>query len=419
MRRHAGWAAFVGLFTILTATEADAAGVPIIVDTDISSDVDDVGALAVMHALADNGEAEILSVVVNTRNPVAAACVSVINTYYGRSDLVIGALKPHMQGTPTAYQQALVDGFPHALSDGESAPSALSVYRRSLADAEDASVVIVSIGLLTNLRDLLDSSADDVSELNGKDLVKAKVKKLVVMGGILPSGSEFNFLNDSVATESVVGNWPTPIVYEDAVLGDLISGRPLEQTPATNPVRKAYNVYSGGNGRQSWDPIAVLYGVRGNAGLFRESEPGRNVISPGGANEWMSAADGHETYLIKAASDEQIALELNALMVKSPGIMGPPASNAGGTGGGVSGGGSASGGGVGGGGGTDAGKGGTEASAGNGGLGGSAGAPVSSDRSDGGCTITATKERTTEWELSALGVALALRLRGRRRAIVR
>ena len=39
---------------------AAAEPVRVILDTDLSSDVDDVGAVAVLHALADAGEAEIL-----------------------------------------------------------------------------------------------------------------------------------------------------------------------------------------------------------------------------------------------------------------------------------------------------------------------------------------------------------------------
>lgn len=41
-------------------------GVPLIIDTDMSFDVDDVGALCVAHALMDNGEADLLAVMANS-----------------------------------------------------------------------------------------------------------------------------------------------------------------------------------------------------------------------------------------------------------------------------------------------------------------------------------------------------------------
>ena len=36
--------------------------IPIILDTDIGPDCDDVGAISVLHALANNGETEILGI---------------------------------------------------------------------------------------------------------------------------------------------------------------------------------------------------------------------------------------------------------------------------------------------------------------------------------------------------------------------
>ena len=119
--------------TGLAAEHAIAEPTRIIVDTDIMGDVDDVGALAVLHALADNQEAKIVGIVVDTANPAGAVCVDVLNTYYGRLDIPIGTLKPHDASAPTPYQQALVSGFPHALKDGSDAPDAVTTYRRLLA----------------------------------------------------------------------------------------------------------------------------------------------------------------------------------------------------------------------------------------------------------------------------------------------
>ncbi|HEV8248295.1 MAG TPA: hypothetical protein VGP93_21110, partial [Polyangiaceae bacterium] len=42
------------------------AGPAIIFDTDMGPDIDDAGALAVLHALADNGEAKLLAVMIST-----------------------------------------------------------------------------------------------------------------------------------------------------------------------------------------------------------------------------------------------------------------------------------------------------------------------------------------------------------------
>lgn len=67
--------------------------VKVIFDTDMLTDFDDVGALSCLHALADAGEAEILATISSTRGNASVGAVQVINTYYGRGDLPVGAPK--------------------------------------------------------------------------------------------------------------------------------------------------------------------------------------------------------------------------------------------------------------------------------------------------------------------------------------
>ena len=69
------------------------AAVPLILDTDMDFDVDDVGALCLAHALQDLGETELLAVVHNAGYPTAIGAVSVINHFYGRDHVQLGAFK--------------------------------------------------------------------------------------------------------------------------------------------------------------------------------------------------------------------------------------------------------------------------------------------------------------------------------------
>ena len=165
--------------------------VKVIFDTDMCQDCDDVGALAVLNTFADQGKAEILACVANghDRDKAIAASISAINTYYGRPDVAIGTYQgPGHPATPSPYTAKLRDEFPHAAKPDDEEPRAVDVYRRTLAAAPDGSVVIVSVGFLVNLRDLLESKPDALSPLAGIDLVRQKVKKLVVMGGDFPQG---------------------------------------------------------------------------------------------------------------------------------------------------------------------------------------------------------------------------------------
>ena len=91
---------------LLAGVAALAAGaqkkpVPLIIDTDMSVDVDDVVAVCAAHAMADRGEAEILGIVHDVGWPAAIGAVSVLNHWYGRDDIPIGAYKGLFGKDPT------------------------------------------------------------------------------------------------------------------------------------------------------------------------------------------------------------------------------------------------------------------------------------------------------------------------------
>ena len=67
-------------------------------------------------------------------------------------------------------------------------PDAVALYRKTLAAADDKSVVISSIGMTTNMRDLMQSGPDQFSDLNGRDLVQKKIKKIIWMDGMYNFG---------------------------------------------------------------------------------------------------------------------------------------------------------------------------------------------------------------------------------------
>src|SRR5690606_2964941 len=88
----------------------------VILDTDMDSDVDDVHALAVLHALEKKGEVEIIGVIVTSDDTHAASCVDVLNTFYGRLDIPIGFLKKQLNLREfSKYTKALHNEFPHDL----------------------------------------------------------------------------------------------------------------------------------------------------------------------------------------------------------------------------------------------------------------------------------------------------------------
>src|SRR5699024_5689443 len=193
----------------------------IILDTDIGPDFDDVGAFAVLYALADKGEAKILATVASNRYPKIAEVIDALNTYFNRPDIPIGVPKgPSVELKDIrGWVNAIVAKYPHSITSNSDVPGSVNIYRKVLSRQPDHSVTIVTIGFFTNLANLLQSGPDKYSKLGGKELVNKKVKKLVSMAGQFPSGKEFNVYNDIPSANYVFENWPTPIIFDGFKIG--------------------------------------------------------------------------------------------------------------------------------------------------------------------------------------------------------
>ena len=278
----------------------------VIFETDMSTDVDDVGALAVLHALADSGEAEILAISFNEAHPSGAGAICAINTWYNRGNIPIGIYKGDLTDPDaSSYLDALVN-FPHDLPTTPP-PSSLELYRQVLSEQPDNSVTIISVGFLNNLYDLLQADSN---------LVAQKVTELVVMALLIDD--PYNTVRHGLIDKSayVIRNWPTPLVISQH--GESVhTGVRLAETPAENPVREAYYRRFNGQykGRSSWDQIAVLYGVRGLGDYFTEVTEGKGRLSNGYAWEMKP---GSRSYLKVRLSDSEFVRIIENLMIEPP-----------------------------------------------------------------------------------------------------
>ncbi len=308
---------------VLVLLHPAAARVGIVFDTDMDTDCDDAGALAMLHALADAGEAEILATVVSSKYRWSVPCTAAINAWYGRPDLPVGC--PKGDGAPTnrgsRYARKIAAAFPTRLKTNDDAPSAVAVYRRVLAAQPARSAVVVTVGYLTNLRDLLDSGPDRHSPLNGADLVRRHVARWVCMGGRYPRhlkhGNYGNFMPDPGAAVAAATRWPTPVFFSG--LGRKVrTGKGLGKTPKGNPVRRAYELYLGDRPtRSSWDQVAVLYAVRPDAPFWRVREEGHNHIFANGTNEWRGTPDkNHRLVTFPGDRREEVTAVIEELMTR-------------------------------------------------------------------------------------------------------
>ncbi|MBO5939620.1 MAG: nucleoside hydrolase [Kiritimatiellae bacterium] len=320
--------------------------VKVIFDTDMYTDFDDAGALACLHALADAGECEILAVVSNTRDCMSVAMCEIVNEYYGRSELPVGCSK--MIGRTGADESHRKRYGPtvekyrkwvrHLNSDD--APDANGVYRRVLASQPDNSVVVCSVGFLTNMRRLLETEPDAISPLDGRALVARKVKRWVAMACRYPAGREYNSMIDPESSRIALEKWPTQVVFTEWNYGfDCFAGRLIAESGMQgNPVADVFagNIPSreeirgdaarylrgsfGMGGRAAWDQTAVLIAVRGTEPYFNVTRGRYRMTGDDGGNEWVPDGTGSHMRVTEKVSKREVGRIIDELMLRPPAL---------------------------------------------------------------------------------------------------
>jgi pyrimidine-specific ribonucleoside hydrolase len=300
---------------------------PVVFDTDMGPDYDDVGAIALLHAFADSGKATILATMASNKYEGVAAVLSVFNTFFHRADIPVGVPRGAAvdQRDKQHWTDTILARYPHAIRQNSEAYDAVTLYRRVLAGQRDHSVVIITVGFLTNLAGLLQSSPDSYSPLGGQQLVAKKVKQLVSMAGKFPEGWEFNVFKDSTASRYVVDHWPTPILYSGFEIGVKIKcGLPLVRDTAIrhSPVKDVFRISlpqaaEDSAGRSSWDETAVLVAIGGYRPYYTVQR-GRMVVAVNGSDRWEDLADGEQAHLVEARPAEEVQAVINDLIRHQP-----------------------------------------------------------------------------------------------------
>jgi hypothetical protein len=69
---------------------------PVIFDTNIGPDYDDVGAIAMLHAMANSGECSILATMASNGHSRIVPIPGIMTRYFNCPDLPMGMVKPPM-----------------------------------------------------------------------------------------------------------------------------------------------------------------------------------------------------------------------------------------------------------------------------------------------------------------------------------
>ncbi len=301
----------------------------IFIDTDLGGDCDDVGAIALANILNRLGECELIGMTHTTSSNWGPACIDIINGFYG-NHIPLGATmeKGFFDGERyNTYAQKMAERFPSIYRNRSLAKEAVSFMRETLAQVEDGAVTMVFIGQLNNLARLLASKPDAFSNLSGISLVKQKVTEVVIMGGLFkepgetihfagsPYEVEYNIISDLKSSQEVFKKLPVPTVCLDFKAGYLVKtgGPMLLENDLSHPVTFAYRLYSG-VARESWDPLAVYYAIRGENGLFTKSALGDITVSAKGETLFALNPKGRFHYLKLSHTPEETAHVLDDLL---------------------------------------------------------------------------------------------------------
>ena len=295
-----------------------------IVDTDFAGDPDDALGLGNVVDAHEADAINLLGVVVSSSLETSAPGVKGFLEAYGHGSIPVYAY----QGSAGAYN----DNYSGQLRDRFGTPGEtraayaddVTGYRTLLAGAPDASVKIIGLGALTSLSRLLDSPADGISPLTGRQLVAAKVINLTQVGGAFPNSGatpEYNLSRDIAASRNVYTTWPTPIIAHGFEPGSsVLSGPPYGADPQIDPIKYAFDLsqaagYLSGNlKRSSWDPLAAhyaIYGPRSSYGLGGAN--GTMTIDDAGNNVWSASPAGNVSYVSRIASTSALGRELDRI----------------------------------------------------------------------------------------------------------
>jgi inosine-uridine nucleoside N-ribohydrolase len=293
------------------------AATPIIFDTDMGNDVDDALALAMLHALSDRGECELIGVTLTNANPSAAPYIRMVNRFYGRADLPVGAaIKDLKGGNGDGYMAVALRAMRDAggASTVEPAPD---VFRRLLRGAQEK-VVIVQTGFSTNLAALLNSPKDVA-------LIREKVALVVAMAGNFADGApEYNVRIDLDSAKAVFERWPTPIVFSGYEIGrDLpFPAASIEHDfgyASPHPIAESYRAYKKmPYDRPTWDLTAALEAVRPDRGYFSRSENGTVSVDAKGVTTFTPGTGDRQFLRLDPAKRAEILSVLELLSSQPP-----------------------------------------------------------------------------------------------------
>ena len=206
----------------------------------------------------------------------------------------------------------------------------MELLRDLLSKQPDHSVSIISVGIASNMANLLKADG-------GIALIKQKVKLLSIMAGAFAFCNhtnyhlEANVINGIGFMKTVADQWPeeVPIVWSGYEIGEALPfpritiKRDLDYIPH-HIVKEAYLLHSGPeHDRPCWDESSVLWAVYPEREFFGLSQAGRVKVLDDGFTRFMPQGKGQaskrDRFLTMTSVQKSRALEaITQLTIQPP-----------------------------------------------------------------------------------------------------
>ena len=288
---------------------ARGAPVPLIIDTDLGFDVDDVGAIAVANYLADRGECEIIAIAHNTAFYEGIGGVDTIVNWYGRHGaLELGAYTGPWgsAGGQDRYTTAIEADWPAPVRNYNDTQSAVAAYaaalpRRTARSSSRRSAS--SRTCATRSRRCPSSSrrrCGRSTTWTGRTTSAAATRP----GAVEPVARLDRGLRRRRAGR--VARVPATIkqVFSGEG-GDICTGGRFNEGCGDGPVKEAYQIWTDGGCRWSWDPITVYLAVMGDESLYSYTEAGTNTVDYYGGESFDTGDTGNNMFRVYINDDNK------------------------------------------------------------------------------------------------------------------
>lgn len=277
--------------------------VPLILDMDFSTDVDDVCAVRIATSLDKLGQIDLKAVGLCIRGENNLSALNGMLNQAGYGDVPLGRSFAFIEDT-SEYWGTLSS---YARADFQIEES-VYLYRRILSESEKP-VVICTTGYLQNISALLKSQPDSYSDKNGIDLIREKCRGIYVTGGSYPTGFDNNFFatyGAVDAVQTVVNLCPVDLYFVTQTVGGAFTCGDLIQkldTGMEDPLTRALSAWGTEIGRHAWDPESVYVASVGLEQSKTIAVPVQFTIESNGRNTF-TVVESSNVYAVLRESED-------------------------------------------------------------------------------------------------------------------